>query len=232
MNLNSTLQNVSTMPPPLNHIVKVCLNATSQAEILTQYIKEGLLNDEGIIVIARPSLRKTVLSKLDTLGFDSQTIKNQGQVRFFDAEFLLSTILIDGVIKEQAFQKLVGIPIQAAQSKFGKVRAFGEMEDILWQRDLQDTAMQLEDLWEDLCTKQGLLFLCTYLLDNLDPNDYDNALEKIYKHHTYLMPDLFNPELGEAIQDAFGAAWKRVMDKLAKNNQIPQASFNLDSPAS
>ncbi len=211
--------------PTYNHMVQVCQNVTSQAEILTRYIKEGLLNNEGVIVIARPSLRRTVLSKLDALGFDSQTIKNQGQVRFFDAEFLLSNILIDGVIEEQAFQKLVGIPIQAAQSKFGKVRAFGEMVDILWQRDLQDMAMQLEDLWEDLCTKQGLVFLCTYLLDNLDPNDYDNALEKIYKHHTHLVPDLFNPELGETIQEAFGEAWNRVMDKLAKNQQIPQGSL-------
>jgi hypothetical protein len=211
--------------PMHNHIVRICRNITGQAEILTSYIKEGLLNNEGVIVIARPSLRKIVLSKLDALGFDSQLIKNQGQVRFFDAEFLLSNILIDGVIEEQAFRNLVEIPIQTTQSKFGKIRAFGEMVDILWQRDLQDMATQLEDLWEDLCAKQNLNFLCTYLLDNLDPNDYDSALEKIYKHHTYLGADSFNPDLGEALQDAFGAAWNRVIDRLTKNHQIPQASL-------
>jgi len=159
------------------------------------------------------------------LGFDTQAIKDQGQVRFFDAEFLLSNILIDGVIEEQAFRNLVGIPIQAAQSKFSKVRAFGEMVDILWQRDLQDTAIQLENLWEDLCSKQSLNLLCTYLLDNLDPNDYDSALEKIYKHHTYLGSDFFYPDLGETLQDAFGAAWNRVIDKLTKNHQIPHATL-------
>ena len=211
--------------PSHNHIVQVCQNVTSQAEILTRYIKEGLLNNEGIIVIARPSLRKTVLSKLDALGFDNQTVKNQGQVRFFDAEFLLSSILIDGTIEEQAFRNLIGIPVQVAQSKFGKVRAFGEMVDILWQRNLQDMAIQLEDLWEDLCTNQGLRFLCTYLLDNLDPNDYDSALEKIYKHHKYLMPDLLYSELGEALHDTFGEAWNRVMSKLAENQQVLQTSY-------
>lgn len=211
--------------PSHNHIVQVCQNVASQAEILTRYIKEGLLNNEGIIVIARPSLRKKVLSKLDALGFDNQTVKNQGQVRFFDAEFLLSSILIDGTIEEQAFRNLVEIPVQVAQSKFGKVRAFGEMVDILWQRDLQDMAIQLEDLWEDLCTNQGLRFLCTYLLDNLDPNDYDSALEKIYKHHKYLMPDLFYSELGEALHDTFGEAWNRVMSKLAENQQVLQTSY-------
>lgn len=211
--------------PTHNHIVQVCKNVTSQAEILTRYIKEGLLNNEGIIVIARPSLRKTVLSKLDALGFDNQTVKNQGQVRFFDAEFLLSNILIDGTIEEQAFRNLVGIPVQFAQSKFGKVRAFGEMVDILWQRDLQDMAIQLEDLWEDLCANQSLRFLCTYLLDNLDPNDYDHALEKIYKHHKYLMPDLFYSELGESLHDAFGEAWNRVMNKLSENQQVLQTSY-------
>jgi hypothetical protein len=219
--------------PVHNHMVRICPNTTSQAEVLTRYIKDGLLNNEGIIIIARPPLRRAVLSKLEVLGFDSQAIKNQGQVRFFDAEFLLSNILIDGIIEEQAFRKFIGIPIQATQSKFGKVRAFGEMVDILWQRDLQNMAIQLENLWEDLCAKQGLIFLCTYLLDNLDPNDYDSALEKIYKHHKHLALDLFSPELGEAIQDALGEAWNRVLDKLAKTNQAtPQASLNLNSPAS
>ncbi len=220
----NTNQADSVAKPSYLHIIRICPNIMRQAEILTSYINEGLLNNEGVIVVARPSLRKIVLSKLDGLGFDSQAIRNQGQVKFFDAEFLLTNILIDGVIEEQPFLNLIGIPVEDAQSKFGKVRAFGEMVDILWQRDHHDMAMQLEDLWEDLCAKQNLQFLCTYLLDNFDPYNYDSALEKIYKHPKYLESNLFNVELDETFHDAFVAAWNRVTGKLTKNYQIPQTS--------
>ena len=67
-----------------NHIVQVCQNETSQAEAVTHYIKEGLLNDEAVIVFARPAQRQAVISKMDGLGLDVQNFKSQGQIKFFD----------------------------------------------------------------------------------------------------------------------------------------------------
>ncbi len=214
-----------------NHIVQVCQNETSQAEILTHYIKEGLLNNAAIVIIARPALRKNVLSKLEALGINVQTFKNQDQIKIFDAEFLLSTILMDEVIDEHSFQKSIGMPIQVAQSKYSKVFAFGDMVDILWQRGLHNTAMQLEGLWNNLSEKQELTLLCTYLLDNLDSANYDNALERICKCHTQWLPiNLFNPVVGsEKMLEMFGAAWNSVMGELTEtkniSEQLPKASI-------
>lgn len=224
MNTNQAWQDVLTNPVAGSHIVQVCQNKASQVEVVTRYIKAGLLNGEAVIIIARPALRKAVITKMDALGLDVQTFKSQGQITFFDAEFLLSSFLIDGVLEEQAFQEFIGFPIQVAQLKFGKVRTFGEMVDVLWKAGQCDTAMQLEDLWNNLSKKQEFSFLCTYFLDSLNPDVYDDSLERICNHHTHPIPwengDLFEPTVDGAMLDVFGTAWNRVMDKLAEAKKI------------
>lgn len=205
--------------PVGSHIVQVCENETFQAEAITHYIKEGLLNNEAVIVIARPALRKTVISKMDALGLDMQALKSKDQIQFFDAEFLLSVFLIDGVLEEQVFQESIGFPIQAAQLRYGKVRAIGGVMDVLWKKGQYDTAMQLEDLWNDLSQKQEFSLLCSYSLDSLDPNAYDESLEWICKCHKHLTPvknyDLSETAVDETMLDVFEAAWDRVVGRLS-----------------
>jgi len=221
MNINNLPLDVFSLPETGNHIVQVCQNETSQAEILTQYVMEGLANGEGIVIIARPALRKAVISKMDALGLDVHAFKSQGQIKFFDAEFLLAGFLIDGVLDEQAFQQFVASPVLSVQLKFGKVRVFGEMVDVLWKNDQQDLAIELESLWNELCNKHELMLLCTYLLDSFDPNNYDNSLERICKCHTHLLPiNSFNPVVGGAMLELFGAAWSNVVNKIKESNNI------------
>lgn len=226
MNTNQAWQDVLTNPTAGSHIVQVCQNKALQVEVVTRYIKEGLLNGEAVIIIAKPALRKAVIAKMDALDLDVHFFKSQGQIKFFDAELLLSGFLIDGVLEEQAFQEFIGLPIQAAQLKFGKVRAFGEMMNVLWKKGQYDTAMQLEDFWNDLSKKLEFSLLCSYSLDNLDPNAYDDSLELICKCHKHLVPveegDLSEPAADEAMLDVFGAAWNRVMGKLAESRKISE----------
>lgn len=205
-----------------SHYVQICPDEASQVEVLTRYISDGILNDEAVIAIAKTALRKAVLARLYTLGFDLQALKNKDQVKFFDAEFLLSDLLLDGVLEEQAFQVFVVLPIQEAKLKYRKVRAFGEMVDILWQNGQHNSAIQLEELWNDLCKKEELKLLCTYFLTSLDENSYDHALEHICKCHTHVVPMddmVVNSNLGLELTDKFKTAWNLVMAKLDRSRQ-------------
>ncbi len=224
MHTNGTWQYILTNPIAESHIVQVCQNETFRENIVTNYIKDGLLNDEAVIVVAGPTLRKAVISKLDAQNFDVQNLKNQGQIKFLDAEFLLSSFLIDGVLEEQSFQQSIEVPIQAARVEYGKVRIFGEMVDVLWKKAQYDAAIQLENLWSNLSQKQEFLFLCTYSLDSIDSSTYDESLERICSYHTHLIPvenyGLIETGVGEAVLDVFGDAWNRVIGKLAESRKI------------
>ncbi len=220
--MHSLLQNAFSSSETGNHIVQVCQDESSQAEMLTQYVMEGLENSEGVVIIARPALRKAVISKMNGIDLDAQVLKSEGKIKFFDAEFLLSGILIDGVLDKQAFQQFVASPVLAMQLKFGKVRAFGEMVDVLWKHAQQDLAIELEGWWGELCDKHGFMLLCTYLLNSLDPNNYENSLERICKCHTPSLPiNAFNPVANGAVLELFGSAWSNVVNKIKESNNIP-----------
>ena len=88
------------------------------------------------------------------------------------------------------------------------------MVDILWKQGQQDTAIQLEDFWNDLSHTQEFSLLCTYSLDSLDHNTYDDTLERICKCHSHLVSmgnhDSLESGSGEAMLDVFEAAWNPV----------------------
>ena len=189
-----------------NHTIQICPNESSQIDLLTRYIKDGLRNEETIILIAKPALRKALKLKMDAFSFDGETIQNHDQIKFFDAEFLLSNLMHDGILEEKAFQQFVATPIYNAQLNLKKVRVFGEMVDILWKQGQHDMALQLEDFWNDLSRTQEFSFLCTYSLHELDPNAYDDALKHICKCHSHLIPmeNYDSPEnggMGEAMMN-------------------------------
>ncbi|SFF26714.1 MEDS domain-containing protein [Nitrosomonas sp. Nm166] len=209
--------------PSGSHLVQVCQNESFRAEAIAHYIKEGVLEGEGIIIFAGMALRKNVISKMEWLGLDVATLKNEGQIKFFDAEFLLLSIVVDGIIKRQAFQEVVGTPICDIQLKYGKARVFGEMVNILWKQGQYDTAMQLGSLWNELNRKQEFSLFCVYSVDNLDPNAYEEALERLCKCHPYLTPvkdqDLSGTQARGTVLDAFEVAWNHLISKLAERKK-------------
>lgn len=207
-----------------NHTVQICPNESSQVDLVTRYIKDGLLNGEAVIVIAKQALRKSLKLKMDGISFDGRILQDQDQIKFFDAEFLLSNLKSDGVLEEEVFQEYLAAPIDNAQLNYRKVRVFSEMVDILWKQDQHNIAIQLEGFWNDLSHIQEFSLLCTYSLNKLDPNTYDDALERICKCHSHLIPmedDSIEPGMGETMLNVFGAAWSRVINKLADSQEIP-----------
>ena len=214
--MNPTRQLIN---PSGNHTVQICSTESSHIDLVTRYIKEGLCNGEAVFVIARPALREILKLKMDALSFDGQTLQDPDQIRFFDADFILSCLKSSRSLDERAFQQILVAPILNAQSVYKKVRAFGEMVDILWKQGQHDMVIQLLVYWRKLPDTQKLSLLCTYSLDKVAPHLYDESLERICKYYPYLVPqkDYGSAEQGidEAMINAFGAAWDRVINKLA-----------------
>lgn len=218
-----------------NHTVQICPNEGSQVDLVTRYIKDGLLNGEAVIVIAKPALRKILKSKMDAFSFDGQVLKDRDQIKFFDAGFLLSNLRSNDLLEEEAFQEFLATPISHAQLSYRKVRAFSELVDILWKQGQHDMAIQLESFWNDLSPAQEFSLLSTYSLDKLDPNTYDEALECIFKCHSQLVPmedhGLVEHGMGETMLNVFGAAWNRVINKLADSQQISTPIQSTPTPS-
>lgn len=216
---------VLTDPISGNHIVKVCRDQVVKVNSVAQYAAQGLSSGEAVAIIAKPSLRKALVNFLVTQGFDVQSFKDQGQIKFLDAEFLLSSLWIDDGIDAEAFEKFVSDPLRIMKLKYDKIRIFGEMVDLLWQKEAYDEAMQLENRWNDLFKKIEFSLLCTYSFSHLNPNTYDEALERICRCHTHHIPleasDLSMPPDANELLDSFGLAWKRIIEKFNPLTPVP-----------
>lgn len=203
-----------------NHTVQICLTENSQIDSVTHYIKDGLLNGEGVFIIAKRSLGKNLRLKMGELSFDGLPLQDQNQIRFFDAEILLLYMQSDEYLEEEAFQRNIAVPVINAQSEYKKVRVFSQMGDILCKQGQHDRVIQLTSYWEDLASTQKLSLLCIYSLNELSLESYHGILKRICRYHLRLTPqeydDLIEQETGEEIRlKVFGTAWNRVIKKLA-----------------
>ncbi len=204
--------------PGNSHIVQVCENLSSQADILTEYITEGLSNEEGIVIIAQPGLRKALAEKMNSLGLDLQDLKAQSRIKILDGNLLLSLFNFDDTIDKATFIKYVLTPVMESKLKFGKVRVFGEMVDILWKNN-KDLAIELEGWWCEVCEENNLMLLCTYLLGSLEPAEFIESLERICISHNHFLPIAkFNQTFDEEIMSSFESAWNNVVNKFQYTN--------------
>lgn len=214
---------VLTSPSAGNHIVKVYRNAATRAQAVAHFIKKGVSKEEAVIIIAKPELRTAIADLMKKFGLDMQCLKEKGQIKFIDVEFLLSGVLVKGELHTQLFNKNIRTLIQAVKIRYVKVRVFGEMAEVLLQHGLHDKAMQLEDALDELSFLHQFSMLCTYSLDHLDLDHHDDLLERICKHHTHHVSvkehDFIEPAIGKVAPHVFYAAWNRVMDKMKNSRQ-------------
>lgn len=206
-----------------NHIVQVCQDDIFQAEAITSYIQEGLLEDEAVIIYAKPSLRKTVIKKLEQLGFDVGNCKRRGQLKFFDVELTLLSFYSEGIFYESNFQDFIGCSLRDLRSRFGKVRIFCEMFNILWKGAEYQTAMKLEACWKNLSRQFEFSLLLSYSFNEPDPENLEKAVKLICQYHQHLpevephYPSMIDKD---AVLHLFVSTWNRINTTIAATNPL------------
>ncbi len=206
-----------------NHIVQVCQDDIFQAEAITRYIQEGLLKNEAVVIYAKPSLRKTVIGKLEQLGFEVSEYKRRGQLKFFDVELTLLCFYSEDTLHEANFQDFVGASLRDLRLKFGKVRIFSEMLNLLWRDSKYEAAMELEECWQNLARQLEFSLLLSYSLNKTDPDTLEEAVKLICEYHQHLQkvkphhPSMIDKD---TVLHLFVSTWDRINSSIAVTNPL------------
>lgn len=178
---------------------------------VAKYLSVGFDLGEPALVIATPEHWEIFSGLLAESGWSRARIEERGLLEVADAETTLAALMEDGRPSASLFDQVIGGRMDEVSSRFPdrRIRAFGEMVDLLAGAGDMDGALELETLWNRLAARRSFSLLCGYSLDVFDPELQASALPAICRSHSHMLP----AEDPARLERAVGAALDEVLGK-------------------
>jgi PAS domain S-box-containing protein len=164
------------------------------------YILGGLAAGEPVIVIATEAHRLAFVQRLVERSFDVQRAQTSGQLTLLDARETLSKFMVGMLPDWERFRAAVGAVIE--KSRVGregkKIRAYGEMVDLLWKEGNRSAAIRLEHLWNDLGELYSFSLFCAYSMRNFAQEADADQFHLVCHAHSHVLPTEQYARIGDA----------------------------------
>jgi hypothetical protein len=224
-------------PDPPDHAVQVYADLEELAESVAAYLAAGFEADEPAIVIATPGHWDRFAARLAEHGWDRGRIERHGLLFTVDAEQTLDALLVDGRPSAEAFERVVGGEIDRVAERFPgrRLRAFGEMVDLLCLRGSPEAAAELEDLWNWFGQRRRFSLLCGYGVDLFDPAAQASIMPSVCHAHSHVRPAADPERLQRAVDAALedtlgsvdaGKVYLLIAERL-RETRVPAAQLAL-----
>jgi hypothetical protein len=170
---------------PCEHLVQIYTSDDIFLDSLEGFVSGGIQAGDSVIVIATPGHVSALNQRLTARGFNVETARSREQYITLDANETLAKFMVKGWPDEQLFNKFLADLLARTGSK-RRVRAFGEMVAILWARGQKMATIRLEELWQQLCKKDGLSLFCAYPKSDFT-QDTETSIKEICAAHSKLI---------------------------------------------
>jgi hypothetical protein len=185
--VNATAASILTDPHPCSHIVYPYTDEAHVTEAVGLFASAGLRKSEAVPLIMIKVHQDPIRRRLEEDGFHLAPLEATGQLRFIDAEELLSTFMVNGSPDLMLFEKNVRKIIDQAKVSSGsrphrKVRIFGEMVSLLWNAN-PGAAQSLEEMWNQAIKTHSVSLLCTYALGGQAMAAFPQSLLACHSHN-------------------------------------------------
>jgi len=201
----STVAAMLEQPGPRAHMVEFYDDDEHLAERVSHYLASGLRAGEPVLAIATEAHREAFARRLSTRGLDVEAAVAGGRLVMLDADATLAACMIDGEPSPTLFRDHVGGAIDRARGDTERrVRAYGEMVDVLWRRGEQQAALRLEGLWNELGNERSFALLCAYVMGNFYRSTDREPFEAVCRAHTDVLPAGRRAELADTAAEPRG----------------------------
>jgi hypothetical protein len=189
---------------PCNHIVQLYQDPDFLTRAVCRFAGAAIANGEGVILVPTLAHWNTFRPRLVAEGVDVEAAQERGQLTVVDAEQLLPRIMRDAMPDSPVFLGLAGEVIGQARAgaRYQKVRWWGEMVNVLWERGEVAASMNLEDLFDQLARKHDIAIFCSFLMDNFNGEVHAHLLPRLGTNHSHLIPVEDYARLERAVADA------------------------------
>lgn len=197
----------ATAPPmrgahPCDHLIQAYTDDAFLTRVVADWVGTALARGDGAVIIATAAHAGMFTARLETGGVDVAAAVAAGQLLLLDAERTLARFMIEGHPGRREFLGVVATALDHVRAAGHRtVRLYGEMVDLLWDKQLAAT-LELEQLWNEVLADERLSLLCAYRIDELDHHAY-GVLRQVVRRHSRLMPAEDPERLSEAVDRAY-----------------------------
>jgi hypothetical protein len=194
-----------------DHIVQLYQDEDFLNRAVCRFAGAALANGEGIILVPTRDHWAGIQPRLEAEGVDVDAARHRGQLTVVDADEFLPRFMRGAMPDASVFLGLAADVIGQARDdgRYEKVRWWGEMVNVLWERGDAAASMNLEDLFDQLAKQHEIAIFCSFLMDNFDGEVHAHMLPRLGTNHSHLIPveDYARLEraVAEALRETVGA---------------------------
>lgn len=175
---------------PCDHIVQLYQDPEFLNRAVCRFAGASLSNGEGIILVPTLTHWNAIRPRLEAEGVDVDEARKRGQLTVVDADEMLPRFMREAMPDASMFLGLAADVVAKARDggRYSKVRWWGEMVNVLWERGDVAASMNLEDLFDQLAHKQDIAIFCSFLMDNFNGEVHAHMLPRLGENHSHLIP--------------------------------------------
>ncbi|MCG3115990.1 MAG: MEDS domain-containing protein [Candidatus Manganitrophus sp. SA1] len=223
---------------PRDHIVQLYQDEQFLSRAVCRFAAAALAHGEGVILVPTAAHWDAFRPRLEAEGVDIKAAQAKGQLTIVDADDLLPRFMRDTLPDAPLFLGLAGEVVARARGgkHYPKVRWWGEMVNVLWERGNVAASMGLEDLFHQLAHEQEIAIFCSFLMDNFNGEVHTRMLPRLGQNHSHLIPVEDYARLERAVADALrqtvgpveaGVLEKKLSGSYAAPLDMPRAQALL-----
>jgi PAS domain S-box-containing protein len=171
-----------------DHFVQFYEKDATLVQSVATFIRNGLQNGAGAVVIATREHASQVEAIWAQEGFDADWARKREQLVVLDAADTLASICAGDVPDWDLFRTRIGEIVGGLCDRFGHTVAFGEMVGLLWVRGLQNEAIRLESFWNRLAQDHSFALHCAYRMSDCAVDGAAEAFRAICDAHSHVTP--------------------------------------------
>ena len=222
-------ERVVTHAAPADHIVQLYQDEEFLNRAVCRFAGAAIANGEGLILVPTASHWDAFRPRLEAEGLDVDAAKERGQLAVVDADDFLPRFLREGMPDSPVFLGLAAEVIERSRAggRYPKVRWWGEMVNVLWERGDVAASMSLEDLFDQLGHKHDVALFCSFLMDNFDGDVHTHMLPRLGSNHSHLIPVENYARLERAVADALRETVGRRRSRCARKSAALRLSRTI-----
>ena len=214
-----------------DHIVQLYQDQDFLGRAVCRFGGAALAKGESFLLASTLTHWNAWRPRLEAQGVDVEAAQERGQMTVLDAEELLARFMRDGMPHPPTFLALAADIVGQARAggRYPRVRWWGEMVNVLWERGDVAASMNLEDLFDQLNKVVDIVMFCSFLMDNFNGDVHEAMLPRLGTNHSHLIPveDYARLEraVDEALRETVGPDEARVLESRLLSRYQPPFSM-------